>query len=69
MDKVHVPVLLKESLNALNINPTSFYIDCTLGDGGHSIEILRRLNSEGLLLSIDQDRYAIDFVKGTTKMK
>ncbi|NLZ24320.1 16S rRNA (cytosine(1402)-N(4))-methyltransferase RsmH [Candidatus Dojkabacteria bacterium] len=63
MDKVHVPVLLKESLNALNINPTSFYIDCTLGDGGHSIEILRRLNSEGLLLSIDQDRYAIDFVK------
>lgn len=63
MDKVHVPVLLKESLNALNINPTSFYIDCTLGDGGHSIEILRRLNSKGLLLSIDQDRYAIDFVK------
>jgi len=37
MDKIHTPVLLKESLESLNIEPDKFYIDCTLGDGGHSI--------------------------------
>jgi 16S rRNA (cytosine1402-N4)-methyltransferase len=63
MRKIHIPVLLKESLDSLNINPDEFYIDCTLGDGGHSIEILRRLSDKGLLLSIDQDQHAIDFVK------
>lgn len=63
MDKIHVPVLLKESIDSLNINPDGFYIDCTLGDGGHSQEILKKLSSKGLLLSIDQDSYAIEFVK------
>ena len=63
MDKIHKPVLLKESLEALNINPDGFYIDCTLGDGGHSFEIFSKLSDKGLLLSIDQDQYAIDFVK------
>lgn len=63
MDKIHTPVLLKESLDSLNIQPDGFYIDCTLGDGGHSIEILRRLSKDGLLLSLDHDQHAIDFVK------
>lgn len=63
MDKIHVPVLLKECIESLDIKPDGFYIDCTLGDGGHSFEIFKRLNSKGLLLSIDQDQYAIDFVK------
>ena len=63
MDKIHKPVLLKESLESLNIVPDGFYIDCTLGDGGHSFEIFSKLSDKGLLLSIDQDQYAIDFVK------
>jgi len=62
MEKIHIPVLLKETVENLNIKPNGFYIDCTLGDGGHSFEILKRLNNEGLLLSIDQDQHAIDFV-------
>jgi 16S rRNA (cytosine1402-N4)-methyltransferase len=63
MDKIHIPVLLKESIDSLDIKADGFYIDCTLGDGGHSFEIFKKLNSKGLLLSIDQDQYAIDFVK------
>ncbi|HCC67950.1 TPA: 16S rRNA (cytosine(1402)-N(4))-methyltransferase [Patescibacteria group bacterium] len=63
MDKVHIPVLLDKSLESLSIKPDRFYIDCTLGDGGHSYKILSRLSSQGLLLSIDQDQHAIDFVK------
>jgi 16S rRNA (cytosine1402-N4)-methyltransferase len=62
MDKIHIPVLLKETIEGLNINEDGFYIDCTLGDGGHSYEILSRLSSKGLLLSIDRDRNAIEFV-------
>ncbi len=63
MDKIHVPVLLNESIDSLNIDPNGFYIDCTLGDGGHSQAILKQLSSKGLLLSIDQDSFAIEFVK------
>jgi 16S rRNA (cytosine1402-N4)-methyltransferase len=63
MDKIHVPVLLEESIQALNVKPNGFYIDCTLGDGGHSYKILSQLSSQGLLLSIDRDQNAIDFVK------
>lgn len=62
MQKIHIPVLLNETLTYLNIKPEGFYIDCTLGDGGHSFEIFKRLNSKGLLLSIDQDQNALDFV-------
>jgi 16S rRNA (cytosine1402-N4)-methyltransferase len=63
MDKIHTPVLLKESIDSLNIQPDGFYIDCTLGDGGHSIAILKELSPDGLLLSLDHDQHAIDFVK------
>ena len=63
MKKLHTPVLLSEVIHYLNIKPGGFYIDCTLGDGGHSFEIFKRLNKKGLLISIDQDKYAIDFVK------
>jgi len=62
MDKIHIPVLLKESIDSLNIVPNGFYIDGTLGDGGHSIEILKKLSIDGLLISTDQDQHAIDFV-------
>ncbi len=63
MDKIHIPVLLDESIEALNVKLDGFYIDCTLGDGSHSNKILSQLSSQGLLLSIDQDQNAIDFVK------
>lgn len=67
MDKIHVPVLLNESIDSLNIKPDGFYVDCTLGDGGHSQAILKQLSSQGLLLSIDQDSFAIEFVKSFYK--
>lgn len=63
MDKIHIPVLLNESIDSLDIKPDGFYIDGTLGDGGHSFEIFKKLSPNGLLLSIDQDQHAIDFVK------
>lgn len=51
----HVPVLLKETVDGLNINPEGVYIDVTFGGGGHSREILRRLSLSGRLFSFDQD--------------
>ena len=54
----HVPVLLKESVDGLDIKPDGIYVDVTFGGGGHSREILRRLGSEGRLFSFDQDEDA-----------
>lgn len=67
MNRIHVPVLLKESIDSLDIHKDGFYIDCTLGDGGHSMEILKKLSNKGLLLSIDHDPNAIAFVKSYYK--
>ena len=54
----HVPVLLKESLEGLEINPAGTYVDTTFGGGGHSQAILAALGSEGRLLAFDQDPQA-----------
>ena len=51
----HVPVLLKESIEALNIKPDGVYVDCTFGGGGHSREILKTLGPKGKLIAFDQD--------------
>jgi 16S rRNA (cytosine1402-N4)-methyltransferase len=51
----HVPVLLKESVDGLDIKPDGVYIDVTFGGGGHSKEILTRLGKKGHLYSFDQD--------------
>jgi 16S rRNA (cytosine1402-N4)-methyltransferase len=51
----HVPVLLTEAVDALNVRTNGIYIDCTFGGGGHSREILKRLGPEGKLLAFDQD--------------
>lgn len=51
----HIPVLLKESVDGLAINPDGVYVDVTFGGGGHSREILRRLGDNGHLFSFDQD--------------
>lgn len=51
----HVPVLLNESIDGLNIQPGGIYVDVTFGGGGHSKEILARINGNGHLYSFDQD--------------
>ena len=51
----HVPVLLKESVDGLNIKPGGIYVDVTFGGGGHSREILSRIGTKGHLFSFDQD--------------
>ena len=51
----HIPVLLKESVDGLDINPDGVYVDVTFGGGGHSREILSRLGDNGHLFSFDQD--------------
>ena len=56
----HNPVLLKESIIGLNINPNGIYVDATFGGGGHSKEILNNLNSSGRLIAFDQDQDAIE---------
>ena len=56
----HISVLLYESVEGLNIKPDGIYADGTLGGGGHSYEILRRLSKDGRLIGIDQDSDAIN---------
>ena len=51
----HIPVLLHQSIEGLNIQPAGTYVDVTFGGGGHSKEILKHLNQKGRLLSFDQD--------------
>lgn len=58
MEYKHIPVLLEETIEGLNIEPNKTYVDCTLGRGGHSSEILKRLK-KGHLYCFDQDEAAI----------
>ncbi len=51
----HVPVLLEQSIEGLNIHPKGIYVDATFGGGGHSMKILSQLNDKGHLFSFDQD--------------
>ncbi len=55
----HTPVLLNETISGLNINPDGFYLDCTIGGGGHSLEILKKLSKKGKLIGVDKDIDAI----------
>lgn len=63
MQQTHYSVMLKESLEGLNIRADGIYIDGTFGRGGHSRAILNRLGPEGRLIAIDQDPAAIDFAQ------
>ena len=60
MSEYHTPVLLKESIEALEIKPDGIYADATFGGGGHSREILKRLGSKGRLIAFDKDSDALD---------
>ncbi|WP_298513872.1 16S rRNA (cytosine(1402)-N(4))-methyltransferase RsmH [uncultured Kordia sp.] len=56
----HNPVLLKETVDGLNIKEDGIYVDVTFGGGGHSKEILNRLGAHGKLYAFDQDQDALD---------
>ena len=56
----HIPVLLSEVIDGLNIDPDGIYIDGTVGGAGHSYEIARRLNSDGRLFCFDKDPDAVE---------
>jgi len=59
----HTPVLVEETIKALNVQPGGRYIDCTLGGGGHAVAILERSSPGGQLLGIDADPEAIKIAK------
>ena len=67
MEFKHVSVLLKETVDGLNVKENGIYVDCTLGGAGHSYEILKRLNGTGRLIGIDQDADALKAAKERLK--
>lgn len=63
MEFRHTSVLLEETIENLNIRPDGIYVDGTLGGGGHSYSILKKLKKQGRLIGIDQDEAAIEAAK------
>ncbi len=59
----HIPVLIKEVVDALDVKPGGRYIDCTLGGGGHSLSIVKQSQPDGQLLGIDADPEAINLAQ------
>jgi 16S rRNA (cytosine1402-N4)-methyltransferase len=59
----HIPVLLKEVLELLNLQNDGIYVDCTLGGGGHTQQILKKLGPRGLVVGIDQDSRTLAITK------
>ncbi len=59
----HVPVLLEESLNFLNVRSGGMVVDATLGFGGHSLAIAKRLGGSGRLICFDRDEQAMELAK------
>ena len=67
MEFKHIPVMLNEVLDGLNIKPDGIYVDGTLGGAGHSKEIVKRLSDKGLLIGIDRDEEALAHAKEQLK--
>ncbi|MBF0841597.1 16S rRNA (cytosine(1402)-N(4))-methyltransferase RsmH [Mammaliicoccus lentus] len=63
----HVSVLLRETVDKLDIKPDGTYVDCTLGGAGHSLYLAEQLNDDGHLIAIDQDETAIQHAKNILK--
>lgn len=59
----HVPVMLQETIDGLDLNPNGVYVDCTLGGGNHASYLLDRLSAYGRLYAFDQDIQAIDHAR------
>ncbi|MGB4849369.1 MAG: 16S rRNA (cytosine(1402)-N(4))-methyltransferase RsmH [Saprospiraceae bacterium] len=68
MSEYHIPVLLNESLDGMAIRPDGIYVDVTFGGGGHSREILNRLDDKGHLFVFDQDEDAVHNLWGDDRM-
>jgi 16S rRNA (cytosine1402-N4)-methyltransferase len=64
LDAQHTPVLVEETLHWLAIKPDGFYVDATVGLGGHAIEIVRRLGVGGTFLGLDRDAAALEIARG-----
>jgi len=60
---IHKTVLLKETVDALNLKPGMIVVDATLGGGGHSLEVLKIIGPNGRLIAFDRDQDAIDRFK------
>ena len=58
--KIHVPVMVAEVIEHLNLAPGKIIIDATLGGGGHSLEVLKRIGPSGRLIAIDRDQTALE---------
>lgn len=63
MDFDHTTVLLKETIDGLNVKENGVYVDCTLGGGGHTAEIFKRANGKCTVIGIDQDKDALSYNK------
>ena len=63
----HIPVLLNECIEGLNIKKNGIYVDGTLGGAGHSLEICKKLGQTGMLIGIDRDEEALKFAKDKLK--
>ncbi len=59
MEFKHIPVLLNETIEGLNIKPDGIYVDGTIGGAGHSSKIIEKLSDKGLLIGIDRDEEAL----------
>ncbi|MBU1631501.1 MAG: 16S rRNA (cytosine(1402)-N(4))-methyltransferase RsmH, partial [Candidatus Omnitrophica bacterium] len=60
---VHIPVLLKEILQYLQLKEGGIYVDCTIGEGGHSQKILKNIGEKGFLVGLDKDAKLLDIAK------
>lgn len=67
MEFKHIPVLLEETIQGLNINPNGIYVDGTIGGAGHSKKIIEKLSEKGLLIGIDRDEEALKAAKENLK--
>ena len=63
----HIPVLLEECIEGLNIKKNGIYVDGTLGGAGHSLQIAKKLENTGKLIGIDKDEVAIQKAKDTLR--
>ncbi len=63
----HIPVLLNETIQGLNIKPDGIYVDGTIGGAGHSKKIIEKLSSKGFLIGIDRDEEALEAAKENLK--
>ncbi len=64
---MHIPVLLNEVVQYLKIKKDGIYVDCTIGGGGHSEQILEKISSKGKLIAIDQDEFCLKLAQQKLK--